>query len=74
MAGASELVREGENGYCYDPYEPQQLAALMSLFLDDPKLNISMGQKSQELMANYTPEIAAQFLSKVTEFMFKDCQ
>ncbi len=72
LAGASELVQEGENGYCFDPYEPQQLADLMSLFFKTPELTISMGQKSKELMANYTPEMAAQFLSKVTEFMLED--
>ncbi len=72
-AGASELVIDGENGYCFDPYETEHLAELMGRFLNNPELTISMGQKSQELMANYTPEIASQFLSKVTEFVLNSC-
>jgi glycosyltransferase involved in cell wall biosynthesis len=68
-AGASELVIEGENGYCFDPYEPEKLAELMRHFIDNPDLAFAMGNKSKQLMAQYTPEVAAQFLSKVTSYV-----
>jgi glycosyltransferase involved in cell wall biosynthesis len=69
-AGASELVMEGGNGYCFDPYEPEKLAELMRRFIDKPDLAVAMGQKSKQLMAQYTPEAAAQFLNTVTSFCF----
>jgi glycosyltransferase involved in cell wall biosynthesis len=70
-AGASELVIEGENGYCFDPYDPEKLSQLMRLFIDNPDLAVAMGKKSKQLMAQYTPEAAAQFLSKVTSFVLE---
>jgi glycosyltransferase involved in cell wall biosynthesis len=71
-AGASELIIEGENGYCFDPYEPEKLASLMCRFMDDSNLAASMGKKSQQLMTQYTPEAAAEFLSKVTSFVLNN--
>jgi glycosyltransferase involved in cell wall biosynthesis len=70
-AGASELVMEGENGYCFDPYESNKLAELMRHFIDNPHLAIVMGEKSKQFMEQYTPELAAQFLSKVTSFILE---
>lgn len=70
-AGASELVIEGENGYCFDPYDPEKLAELMHLFIDNSDLAVAMGNKSKQLMAQYTPEAAAQFLDKVTSFVLE---
>ena len=68
LAGASELIQEGENGYCFDPHEAETLAQLMRHFIDTPTLAASMGQKSEALMAQYTPEKAAQFLADVASF------
>jgi glycosyltransferase involved in cell wall biosynthesis len=68
-AGASELAIDGENGYCFDPYEPEKLAELMRHFINDPHLAIAMGQKSEQLMTQYTPEAAAKFLGEVTSFV-----
>ena len=70
-AGAAELVIDGENGYCFDPYEPAKLAELMRRFINDPDLAASMGHKSEQLMTQYTPEAAAKFLSEVTSFVLK---
>jgi glycosyltransferase involved in cell wall biosynthesis len=47
-AGASELILEGENGYCFDPHEPEELAELMQRFINNPDLAISMGEKSEQ--------------------------
>jgi len=70
-AGASELAIEGENGYCFDPNDPKKLAELMRRFIDNPNLATLMGEKSKHFMAQYTPEAAAQFLSKVTSFVLE---
>jgi glycosyltransferase involved in cell wall biosynthesis len=71
-AGASELVIEGQNGYCFDPYNQQQVANIIKKFIDDQKLSQAMGQKSKELMQQYTPEAAAQFLSHVTKTVLEN--
>lgn len=65
-AGASELLIEGENGYLFDPHEPEAIAAVMRRLIDQSDLIQSMGQRSQEIIAEYTPTTAAQFLAKVT--------
>lgn len=71
-AGASEMVIEGENGYLFEPHQPEELAEVMRRFIEQPDLCISMGYKSQQLMAQHTPEVAAQFLAKVTSFVVKN--
>ena len=68
-AGASELVIDGENGYCFNPYQTEELAKLMRRFIDNPNLATTMGKKSKHLMAQYTPEAAAHFLDQVTSFV-----
>jgi glycosyltransferase involved in cell wall biosynthesis len=70
-AGASELVIEGENGYRFDPYEPEKLADLMFCFIENSDSVLAMGKKSKQLMEQYTPEAAAQFLSQVTSFVLE---
>ncbi|MBE9166056.1 glycosyltransferase family 4 protein [Pleurocapsales cyanobacterium LEGE 06147] len=71
-AGASELVIDGDNGYCLDPYETERLAQLMRYFIDNPELAARLGENSQKLMSQYTPEAAAQFLAKVTSLVLED--
>ena len=63
-AGASEMVVEGENGYIFDPYKPEAVAEIMRRFIENPQLITSMSHKSQQLMAQHTPEAAAQFLAQ----------
>lgn len=65
-AGIKEIVVDGENGYHFDPNQPEQLAEMMRRLIDDPALLESMGKRSQQLVAQYNPDAAAQFLSEVT--------
>jgi glycosyltransferase involved in cell wall biosynthesis len=68
LAGASELVINGENGYSFDPNNTEQLAGVMRCFIDNPQLAQTMGKKSQQLTEEHTPEAAAKFLTEVTFF------
>jgi glycosyltransferase involved in cell wall biosynthesis len=68
-AGAAEMVKDGENGYIFDPHQPAILAELMSKFIDNPNLISQMGAKSQEIMADHTPEAVAKSLAEVVEFV-----
>jgi glycosyltransferase involved in cell wall biosynthesis len=68
-AGTSELVIENENGYVFTPDDPDKLADLMQKFLDEPNLISTMGDRSKQIMAQYTPTAAAQCLAKITELV-----
>lgn len=64
-AGASELILEGDNGYCFEPENAMQLATVMQKFIDAPRKADSMGQFSRRLMEQYTPQAAAEVMSTV---------
>jgi len=68
-AGTSELVIDDENGYVFTPDDPDKLADLMQKFLDEPNLISAMGDRSKQIMAQYTPTAAAQCLAKITEMV-----
>jgi glycosyltransferase involved in cell wall biosynthesis len=68
-AGTAELVRSGENGYVFAPDDPTKLADLMQQFLDNPDLIPAMGDRSKQIMAEYTPVAAARCLAEVTKLV-----
>lgn len=68
-AGAAEMVADGENGYIFDPYDPKRLAELMIEFIECPDLIATMGEKSQQIMANHKPEAVSEFLAEVVDFV-----
>ena len=70
-AGASEMIVEGENGYLFEPHQPEEIAEAMRRSIEKPEISIAMGKKSQQIMAQHTPEIAAQFLAQITAFACK---
>lgn len=69
FAGASELVLSNENGYVFDPNDQQGMATAMFHFMEDRKLSDRMGQRSAQIMRQYTPEFAAEFMTKVVSFV-----
>lgn len=71
-AAACELIVEGENGYIFDPHDPQRLAEGMRRFLDNPDLIQSMGECSRQLIARTTPTSAAEAYAEVTSFLMGD--
>lgn len=64
-AGTSELVIENQNGYLFEPDCSEMLAKLMFKFMERPDLILQMGQESQKIMNNYTPEIAGKLLAEI---------
>lgn len=67
FAGASELVKNDDNGYIFDPNDTNAFASVMKKFVDDPSLSQRMGERSSQIMAQYTPEAAAEFLASVAK-------
>ncbi len=68
-AGAAEIVADGENGYIFDPHQPEQLAELMLRFINYPDLIEKMGKKSKQIMAKHTPEDVSIFLTEVVNYV-----
>jgi glycosyltransferase involved in cell wall biosynthesis len=66
-AGTAEMISEGKNGYVFDPYQPESLAELMHLFIEDSKLIDQMGKQSSQIIAPHNPKAASDFLSHVIE-------
>lgn len=68
-AGAAEMIVEGENGYIFDPYDPEGLAIAMRRFLDHPELIDSMAKQSQQLISQKNPSSAAQSFVEVISYI-----
>ena len=64
-AGSSDLVREGENGFVFDPEDTEQLARRMREFVDSPGSAARCGERSGEIMEKYTHEKAVKELGEV---------
>lgn len=64
-AGASELILDGENGYCFAPNHPGELAEAMQRLIQHPDQIPAMGQRSQALMHQYRPDVAATRMAEL---------
>jgi len=64
--GAAELVRPGENGYTFDPYNEGELTAAMVTLATSPKLE-QMGESSRSAIRGYGVERFASALVSASE-------
>ncbi|MGD0126145.1 MAG: glycosyltransferase [Terriglobia bacterium] len=64
-AGSKEMIQDGENGFVFDPHNPEELAARMELLLRVPGLAQRLGEKAKEIIGPYTARLAAQVLAQV---------
>lgn len=55
-----ELIESGENGCIFNPSDPQELAKYMLKFTKTPGLAHDMGNKSKEIIEDYTPATYAK--------------
>ncbi len=69
LAGAAEMIVEGENGYIFDPYQPETIAEAMKQFIHHPNLINMMGEKSQQLISPHTPQAAAEFFVDIGAYV-----
>jgi glycosyltransferase involved in cell wall biosynthesis len=65
---APELVHEGENGFTFDPDDTERLAALLARIasLDEVK-RTAMGERSREIIGDFTPEAFGKNLEAAIE-------
>jgi glycosyltransferase involved in cell wall biosynthesis len=62
-AGSKEMVSHGENGFVFDPENPEELANYMTQFIDDTEQIARFGARASEAIAPYTPYQAARALA-----------
>jgi glycosyltransferase involved in cell wall biosynthesis len=62
-----ELIRQGENGYAFDPDDHEGLAACMGRYLSNPELIYKHGRRSLQLVSPYTPENVVQVIVRAIE-------
>ena len=64
---APDLVREGVNGFTFDPYDVDGLAGLM-IRMSSGELNLkAMGEASEVIIADWTPEVFGENLLKAVD-------
>ena len=64
---ATDLVRDGENGFTFDPRDIVGLTSLLTK-LASPETNLAaMGKSSREIIARWTPETFALSLQRAAE-------
>ncbi|MGB3293932.1 MAG: glycosyltransferase [Phormidesmis sp.] len=66
MAGASEIVFEGKNGFTFDPYDSSELAEKLSMFFKSPDLVEKMGCQAKAIVSDYSPKRTAAFFSELS--------
>ena len=71
-AGASEIVADNQNGYVFEPNDPELLAKLMAAAIKDSSLIESMQQKSKQIADKYSPQLSAHFLAEIIHFCWVD--
>lgn len=64
-AGSREMIASGENGFVFDPFDPQELADYMSRFIQDRSLGARMGIRGLETISPFTPARSAEVLANV---------
>lgn len=64
---APDLVRNGKNGFTFDPYRVDELAALMSKVAGGDVDLDAMGRASREIISRWTPETFAENLWKAAD-------
>jgi glycosyltransferase involved in cell wall biosynthesis len=64
----AELVRGGENGYTFNPWDVKQIAEKMLAIHKDAERRERMGQRSTEIIAAWGPERFARNLKRAVEY------
>jgi glycosyltransferase involved in cell wall biosynthesis len=50
---AEDLVRDGENGFRFEPTSASELAACLARLDESPSLRVLMGERSRDIVSNF---------------------
>lgn len=62
-----DLIREGENGYSFDPEDAEALAGYMERYVKTPDLIVKHGKRALETVSPYNPDRAAEVFLQAVE-------
>jgi len=66
-----DLVKDGENGFSFDPFDINQLVSLMKGIIDG-KINLKrMGENSLGIIRDYTPDKAAEIIVNTIKLLLR---
>ncbi len=57
---ACDVVKEGGNGYTFDPYNLPELTNILSKFVEEPDIIVPFGKMSKEIIKRYSPQQVAE--------------
>ncbi|MFN3590143.1 MAG: glycosyltransferase family 4 protein [Spirosomataceae bacterium] len=61
---AIDLVKEGENGFVFNPYSEDELVDKMNFFIQNPTKIDEMGQVSHKIIQHFSPKQVAEDMLK----------
>lgn len=67
VGAGADLVRPGENGFVFPVGKSDKLAEILQLLVRDESLRKRMGEKSKEIIRDFTPEAWAEGVVKAIE-------
>lgn len=67
VGSAHELVSEGQNGYTFDPFSTAEIAEALLKTDASPEQLSSMGRKSREIIAEYSPDLFGKSVAELNE-------
>ena len=65
QAGAKDMVRDGRNGFVFNPNDARHLADHMALFVKQPNLIRRFGSESKKIIFPFTPKASAKRLGSL---------
>ena len=65
IRGNVDIVRDGDNGYLFEPSDVETLTQKISLLMDDEGLRITMGEKNKVLVQDFSLENVTYELKEV---------
>ena len=70
VSGATDLIQHGKNGYLVDLDNSKELAKYMSILVDNPEFQISIGQKATQIYELLKVDVISQqwinYINKIT--------
>jgi glycosyltransferase involved in cell wall biosynthesis len=66
LAGASEVVIEGRNGFVFDPHNANELAEKLAMLLESKYLVESMSEQAKKTAAEHSLEDVAEFFAELS--------
>jgi glycosyltransferase involved in cell wall biosynthesis len=66
MAGASEMVIEGKNGFVFDPHDAGELAEKLAMLFTSKDLLDNMSEQAKATAAEHSLEDVAEFFAKLS--------